>query len=42
MNDFTFEWCDHNARIRNIDWYLVFEDVPLELRNLEYKWSEGV
>jgi hypothetical protein len=30
--DFTF---DHNARIRDIDWHLA--DVPLGLRNLEYK-----
>jgi hypothetical protein len=30
----TFEWCDENSRICDVDRYLVFENMPLEFRNL--------
>lgn len=37
----TFEWRYENSRIRDVDRYLVFKDMPLEFRNLTYEGCEG-
>lgn len=40
-NRATFEWCYENSRIRDVNRYLVFKDMPLEFRNLRYEGCEG-